>query len=280
MFNNLSKFYWNKILDFLSFRDCKELKNLFKSKKYNYKVCIVCPTYNRRIFLPILIYQFNYQDYPKELLQLLILDDSDISNQDIIDNLDDELKSRIIYKYDNNKKPIGQKRNILNKMALENNAEYIVCFDDDDYYPSNRVYYAIDELEKKKYIIGGSSTLLIYYPKIDKIYLVGPFINKINYGHATNGTLVYHIKYLENNSYDDNTSIAEERKFLRNYKIPLLQLDYNNVMICMSHKTNTVDKNILKKNSNAKEIYKNINEYILDDYLLKFYKNLYNIIYI
>jgi hypothetical protein len=278
MFNNLTLFYWNKILDFLSFKDCNEIKFLFKSKKknYNYKVCVVCPTYNRRLFLPILIYQFNYQDYPKELLQLLILDDSDISNQDIIDNLDEELKNRIIYKYDNNKKPIGHKRNILNKMALENNAEYIVCFDDDDYYPSNRVYYGIDELEKNKYIIGGTSTLLIYYPKINKLYLIGPFINKINYGHATNGTLIYHKNYLEFNSYDDNSLIAEEKVFLRNYKIPLLQLDYNNVMICISHKTNTVDKNRLKRNNNAKEIYKNINEFISDDYLLNFFKNLYN----
>jgi hypothetical protein len=47
-------------------------------------------------------------------------------------------------------------------------------------------------------------------------------------------------------------------------------------MICISHKKNTVDKNRLKRNSNAKEIYKNINEFISDNYLLNFFKNLYN----
>lgn len=241
---------------------------------YTYKVCVICPTYNRRIFIPNLIYQFEYQDYPKDLLTLLIYDDSELSNQDIFDNLDDISRNRIIYIYNNIKKPIGYKRNFLNKLAIQNKADYIVCFDDDDYYPPNKISYSISQLIKHNYNIGGSSIMMIYYLHINKIYRVGPFINKINYGHATNGTLIYHKDYLKYNSYDDNSSFGEESKFLRNFKIPLLQLDHNNTIICIAHDKNTINKDILKNNNNAIELSTDISLLIKDNNILNFYKSL------
>lgn len=242
---------------------------------YNFNVCVICPTYNRRIFLPILIYQFNYQDYPKEYLKLLIFDDSESSNQDIIDNLDYNLKSRIIYIYNNdNKYTIGYKRNFLNKLALDNNADYIVCFDDDDYHPSNRISYSIQQLIKYNYNIGGSSSLLIYYLNNDIIYKIGPFINKINYGHASNGTLIYHKNYLLNNKYDESILYGEEKSFLKNFKIPLLQLNCENIILCIAHDNNTIDKNRLTNNHNSHKLSIKISDIIKDEYLLNFYKSL------
>ena len=54
------------------------------------KVFIIVPTYNRRSFLPILIHQFSYQTYPSDLLNMIILDDSDDSTyfSVISDNID------------------------------------------------------------------------------------------------------------------------------------------------------------------------------------------------
>lgn len=37
------------------------------------KVIIITPTYNRKNFLPTLIYQFQYQDYDKNYLSMIIL---------------------------------------------------------------------------------------------------------------------------------------------------------------------------------------------------------------
>ena len=215
-----------------------------------HKVVIICPTYDRRKFIPQLIYQFNYQDYPKKYLQMVILDDSLISNSDIIDNIDDiDLKSRILYIYDYEKKPIGAKRNILNKIALSLDAEYIVCFDDDDYYPPNRVSSGVKRLINSGYKIGGTSELPIYYPNLNEIYIIGPFINKIKKGHATNGTLIYHVDYLKDNSYNDTDTKNEEAVFLRNFNCSLLQIPYTDVMLCISHSSNTVPKNdLINKN--------------------------------
>jgi glycosyltransferase involved in cell wall biosynthesis len=91
------------------------------------RIVIVCPTFNRRKFLPYLIYQFAYQTYNKNYLTLIILDDSETSNQDLFNTINDlELRSRIIYIHTTNKKTIGTKRNILNSIAKSLNPDYII----------------------------------------------------------------------------------------------------------------------------------------------------------
>ena len=50
-------------------------------------VSCVTPTYNRRQFLPYLLHIYTSQTYPKNRRELVIIDDSDVSNQDLIDDL-------------------------------------------------------------------------------------------------------------------------------------------------------------------------------------------------
>ena len=47
------------------------------------------------------------------------------------------------------------------------------------------------------------------------------FIKMFAKGLATNGTLVYNIKYLDYGSYDNESKYAEETQFLQRYKIKL-----------------------------------------------------------
>ncbi len=47
-------------------------------------VSCICPTYNRTKFLENLIYMYNYQNYKEENRELIILDDSDSSNEEYI----------------------------------------------------------------------------------------------------------------------------------------------------------------------------------------------------
>lgn len=246
----------------------KKLSNII----FTDKVIVITPTYNRRKFLPILIYQFTYQTYPKHLLSLIVLDDSDISNEDIFNNIDQELKTRITYIYDSEKKPIGKKRNILNNIAKNMNANFIVCFDDDDYYPPDKISYGLHMLKDSCLLICGSSKILIYHTNIKKLLVNGPYTNKINYGHSCNGSLIYNVNYLYNNSYNDNDTFAEERTFLRNFKVLLLQIDYLHNLICIAHSSNTINKNSTLVYS--KDINLQLNNIIKDTFLLDFYTNL------
>jgi len=242
----------------------------------NDKIAIVCPTFNRRKFLPYLIYQFAYQTYPKHLLTLIILDDSEKSNIDLFNTINDlELRSRIIYLYMKDKKPIGAKRNILNSIAKSICSDYIICFDDDDYYPPSKVTNDIMLLKKSNRLIGGNATILIYYPHLDKVYMYGlkqNYYMKLFYdGLASNGTLVYDIKYLENNSYNDLDAYAEERKFLNNYRIKICRFNINSYIL-ISHSSNTVEK--LQFIEKGILLENNLSDYINDKFLLNFYINL------
>jgi hypothetical protein len=230
---------------------------------------IIVPTYNRKHFFPSLFYQFEYQDYPKHLLKMIILDDSDISNQDYIDSLNIDIKDRVTYIYNEIKNTIGKKRNLLNNYAIEHGADYIICFDDDDYYPPDRVSYSIKSMKENNYHICGSSALLIYFQKLNKIYIHKSIVNKFFYGHACNGTLAYTKEYAKYNKYNDNKTYGEEKEFLRNFKIKLLQLDYTKVMLCIAHNLNTVDKYTYINNYDEYQ-YK-IEDIIKNDFLLDFF---------
>jgi hypothetical protein len=240
------------------------------------KIAIICPTYNRRKFLPYIIYQFKYQTYPKNLLYLYILDDSEISNIDLFNTINDmELRSRIIYIHDKTKRTIGAKRNILNSIVKNIGTDFVVCFDDDDYYPPTKIANDIPLLKNSNKLIGGISTVLIYYPHLKQIYKFGMNYNYITrryyYGHASNGTFIYNVKYLNNNSYNDLDKYAEEKHFLRNYELKLCRFNINSY-IMISHNFNTVEKlqfikrGVLLKNK--------LNDFIDDIFLLNFYNNL------
>jgi glycosyltransferase involved in cell wall biosynthesis len=202
-------------------------------------VSVICPTYNRREFLPYLIYMFNYQTYPKHRRELIILDDSPTSNLDVIEkyNVDKNIK----YKHLPEKIKLGKKRNMLNSMVT---GEYVVCMDDDDYYPPERVSHAITILVARKGLIAGCSEMYIYFTKLDAIYN----FKKIGNHHSTNGTFAYHKSIIADYSYDDTAICGEEKHFLKNYTAPMIQLNPLKSMICMCHSTNTFDKNIILPN--------------------------------
>lgn len=193
-------------------------------------VSVICPTYNRRDFLPNVIHQFNYQTYPQRYMELIILDDSPESNADIIPE-----QSNIKYTHLPEKLILGKKRNTLNGMAT---GDIIVCFDDDDYYSPDRVSHAVIKLNSTKCKIAGSSIIHIYYSKLDKIYQFGPYAQY----HGTNGTMAYTKDYLKTHSYLDDKTQAEEAHFTNNFSEPMAQLDPHKVILCIAHDKNTVDK--------------------------------------
>jgi glycosyltransferase involved in cell wall biosynthesis len=228
-------------------------------------VSCICPTYNRRKFLPYLLYMFNYQTYPSNRRELIILDDSPETNKDIIDKYNKDNNIRYIYL--NEKLPLGKKRNLINQYAKEK-GEYIICFDDDDFYPPEKISYTIRKMLGTKSIISGTSEIYIYFSDLKKLYR----FNKLSNNHATNGTLCYHKNYLTNHKYEDNAQFAEEKVFLDQYQNPILQLDPLKCIICIAHNFNTFNKkncmNLLHPlNIKLKSIVK-------DKFLLDFYNTL------
>ena len=99
-------------------------------------VSCIMPTYNRREYIPHAIRFFLKQDYPNK--ELVIVDDSDTSSEDIIPS-----NSNIRYLFTDRNMSLGEKRNFC---IRESRGDLIMHWDDDDWMAPNRISYQVKEL--------------------------------------------------------------------------------------------------------------------------------------
>jgi len=196
-------------------------------------VSVCTPTYNRRPFIPMIVKCFMNQTYPRDRMEWIIIDDG-------TDKIGDILKSfnipQIKYIALDKKITLGEKRNMLHKHAT---GSIIVYMDDDDYYPPERVSHAVEMLlNNPKAMVAGSSEMYVYFKHIHKMYQSGPF----SPNHATAATFAFRKELLNDTKYEDHAALAEEKVFLKNYTIPMVQLDPMKTILVFSHDQNSFDK--------------------------------------
>ena len=236
-------------------------KNKIKIPKKPF-VSICTPTYNRRPFIPIIIKCFENQTYPRDRMEWVIVDDG----TDKIEDLVAHLPYVKYFKYDD-KMTLGKKRNISNEKAT---GDIIVYMDDDDYYPPDRVKHAVEKLRGSKALCAGSSAMFIYFKHINKMLQFGPY----GPNHATAATFAFKKELLKETKFDEESSVAEERKFLKDYKIPFVQLESIKSILVFSHNHNSFDKKELLNqmpNPNVHETPLVPKDLVLEPDILKFF---------
>ena len=200
-------------------------------------VSVCTPTYNRRQFIPQLIKCFQNQNYPKQLMEWIVVDDGEDSVEDLFKGVECVKYFRV-----EKKMKLGRKRNYMHEKSK---GEILVYMDDDDYYPPDRVNHAVNRLRAvPRALAAGSSIVYIYINDLDKIYQFGPYGPQ----HATAGTFAFKRELLKETRYDDNAELAEEKAFLKNYSVPLVQLDPMKAILVFAHQYNTFDKRRLLVN--------------------------------
>jgi glycosyltransferase involved in cell wall biosynthesis len=240
------------------------------------EVSVVTPTYNRRMFIPILIDIYKAQTYPKEKMEWIIIDDGRNSVEDLFQEASKTIPN-IRYIKKNEKMRLGAKRNELNKEAR---GKIIVAMDDDDYYPPDRVSTVVNAFAKNPTIeLAGSSEMNLYYLDTKKIYTIGPFMSN----HATNGTMAWRKTYSNKHKYDEFVTKAEEITFLENFKHPMIQLNSLSTILVICHTDNSVDKKELRDEhmeyintpqSKFKECAYKLEDLVKDKKIRDFYLNL------
>jgi glycosyltransferase involved in cell wall biosynthesis len=199
-------------------------------------VSICTPTFNRRPFIPIIIKCFENQTYPKDKMEWIIVDDGTDKIEDLVAHI-----PQVKYFRYEEKLSLGKKRNITNEKTK---GDIIIYMDDDDYYPPERVSHAVETLRKNpKALCAGSSIMYIYFKHIDKMYQFGPY----GPNHATAATFAFRKELLTQTRFDETASVAEEKKFLKDYTIPFVQLDPKKSILVFSHNHNSFDKKELLK---------------------------------
>jgi glycosyltransferase involved in cell wall biosynthesis len=169
-------------------------------------------------------------------MEWIIVDDGTDKIEDLVAHI-----PQVKYFRYEEKLSLGKKRNITNEKTK---GDIIIYMDDDDYYPPERVSHAVETLRKNpKALCAGSSIMYIYFKHIDKMYQFGPY----GPNHATAATFAFRKELLTQTRFDETASVAEEKKFLKDYTIPFVQLDPKKSILVFSHNHNSFDKKELLK---------------------------------
>ncbi len=218
-------------------------------------VSVCTPTFNRRPFIPFIIECFKQQDYPKEKMEWIIVDDGDDKIGDLVKNI-----PQVKYFTSDKKLALGKKRNLMNQKCK---GEIIVYMDDDDYYPPCRVSHVVETLENNTlYDVVGCDNISVYFNEPEnKTYRIGPYHEY----YTTAATLAFRKCYLTEHKFNENCFFAEESSFLNNFTEPLIKLDPDKTIVVFSHSLNIIDKRFTFKNPehhNLKVLDKDITEII------------------
>ena len=227
----------------------------FKKTKNNTPFISICtPTFNRRPFIPFMIKCFEHQTYPNDKIEWIIIDDGTDPIGDLVKHV-----PQVKYYYYNEKMVLGKKRNIMHSKC---SGDIIIYMDDDDYYPPERFSHAVQTLvNNPTYLIAGCSEMHIYFASQQKVYQCGPYKEF----HSTAASFAFRKELLQQTSFNDDNALAEERHFLKNYTIPLKQLDCLKTIMVFSHKHNSLNKEVLLENPESTKTIES--RYTVDDFV-------------
>jgi len=205
-------------------------KNKTKLAKLPF-VSLCTPTFNRRPFIPIMIKCFEIQTYPKDKIEWIIVDDGTDKIEDLVKHI-----PQVKYLKLDQKVTLGKKRNILNENAK---GDIIIYMDDDDYYPAERISHAVETLRNNpKALCAGSSAMFIHFKHLNKMLQFGPY----GPNHSTAATFAFRKELLKQTKFSEESSVAEEKQFLKDYTIPFVQLESAKTILVFSHNHNSFDK--------------------------------------
>lgn len=195
-------------------------------------VSIIIPTYNRKKFERLIEYNINCQTY-ENIVEVVVADDGDESQR---------LELNVKYPIKYIKCPritIGQKRNILASSAK---GEYIAHMDTDDIYFSTYISHSLEVLEKTKRDAVGTSDMIFMFADKTKGGMRNPYLSMAN-----EATLVYKKSFWKELGFSEKQS-SEGIQFLEGRHWQTAHSSINQVMICLCHSTNTVDKEPWRNN--------------------------------
>lgn len=248
----------------------KAQKNKIKEQKEKQRisklpfVSVCTPTFNRRPFFEYTIKNFLNQDYPRDKMEWIIIDDGTDPIGDMVKDI-----PQVRYFYYEEKMKLGRKRNLMHEKCK---GDIIIYMDDDDYYPVERVSHAVSTLRRNpNALCAGSSAIYIWFRHIQKMFKFGPY----GPNHSTAGTFAFRKELLLQTSYEDDAALAEEKHFLKNYTIPFVQLDPVKTILVFSHDQNTFDKRELlvnwEQNKTIHETNVDVDDFITDNDTKIFY---------
>ncbi len=211
-------------------------------------ISVLCPTYNRPHFLPLLIRNMKSQDYPHKNLELVIDDDGDIpfihseSWNEVVEALKPIKLKLLRYK---RRRTIGEKRNNL----VKNSSNKIVAFmDDDDVYMKTYLTHSFELLKKKNAgCVGCNKMIFLYSPYTNDDFYFLNCGDRKKLIHECNMMMTK--KWFNSTNKFAKASRAEGGYLFENCNLKRVELTEPQLtMIQLCHGNNTINKDQFKEN--------------------------------
>tara|TARA_R110000803_G_scaffold12624_3_gene36205 strand:+ start:748 stop:1449 length:702 start_codon:yes stop_codon:yes gene_type:complete len=216
------------------------------------KISILVPTWNRSKFLPLLLHNIKSQDYPHELLTVVIDDDGDtpfIDDDSIVAVRNYLYPINLLYIKNKIRRTIGKKRNDLIKSCP---TKIFAFMDDDDVYMNTYISYSYSVLKDNNLGCVGSDKMLFTMSDIDfDIHMIDCGNTKQLIHEAT---LMMTRKWYNASCKFGNNSKGEGSNLFYGHERTVGITDISKVMICLQHSGNTVDKLQFAKPDNKLDI--------------------------
>jgi glycosyltransferase involved in cell wall biosynthesis len=203
---------------------------------------IIIPTYNRKKFEKLIEFNILNQTYPN-ILEVLIADDGE-ETEEIVINIPYTVKYIRC-----SRTTIGNKRNIL---VNEAKGEYIAHFDTDDIYFPQYIQSSIQLMKDKNKNATGTSDMIFLFKDGHTGGMRNPYLSMAN-----EATLVYKKSFWEKKNFSTQQT-NEGIAFLEGRHWEVAHSNINNVMICLCHEENTVNK----------EVWRQPNSVVFPDYTI------------
>ena len=217
-------------------------------------VSILTPTYNRKQFIELCIFNLKNQEYPLDKLEWYLLDDSPKPySQEELNHIKKSIHPiKFKYQYEKVKQEIGTKRNKLVKNATN---KIVIMMDDDDIYQPTYVKKTIDTMLEKNVKCVGSNQMIFYHQsKPDKRLTIIRCAAKRQIHEAT---MCFTKKYFNSMNGFKKNSQGEGVGLIDFNDKNVENIPIDDLMVCVAHKWQTLSKDPFYNYSDHVQPYEN-----------------------
>ena len=210
-------------------------------------ISVITLLYNRRKFFDLACHSMMIQDYPKDKIEWIIVEDSDDLTEDASDRVMAVASAaaplRIEYIPLKKKTAIGAKRNLAVQKAT---ADIVLMMDDDDHYPETSFRRRVAWLTKHPWAPEAvAATTIACYDLVKGVSAVNvpPFALPLSQ-RISEATLTFKKSWWEAKGFPEDIQIGEGEGFLAGRESEVLEIPPQQIIVAFSHGKNASSRRV------------------------------------
>lgn len=215
------------------------------------KISVLTPYYRRKHFQTLMLRNWDCQEYPKNLMEWVIVDDSpkpEIGNKILS-------LPNVKYIHLPKKIPLGKKRNLLASVASH---EILVHMDDDDWYDPRSFLARVKVLVLSGKKCTGCTKTLCYDLLGDQTFEAYDPDENGNPSTISEATLAYRKSWWKEQMYDNEANNGECLELIKGRHKDIVSIPYIFVVTQFSHGKNTIARYIDKSTKHTVQFMDNL----------------------